>query len=651
MQINEGGNVFKDAQGKPLTQRINKADVPATVALIEKITGIDFSSEIDPSTKYPSRWLGSTGKAATSGDLDLAVDTGEATKEQIAAKLTQWVESQGQDPKQYVVKKGEVHFKTPIAGDPNNGYVQTDFMFFPNLDWGTFFYGGGIDSAYKGVYRNILMSSIAKAIGFKVGANGMFSRATNELDKNGLNPDYVAQVLLGPGKDRTALKNVETIYANLDSDPNRDAKLKDFRELLAREGVQEPGQQVRENEIHFLARLRDRIVNRGMYSLIEAELPVKKKDPRIPHPEDAFFIGGSEAANKAIQGLEGAIAGAAKTTIKWDGKPALIWGRLPNGKLAVMDKYMFDAKYPAQSPEDWVKYDQQKKSGNLRTDLYPKLKAIWPGLDAATVGTGFYWGDLMWAGELQPQGGMYVFKPNFVQYSIPVNSELGQTIPGKTGGIVVHQQFANLGDQKAQTWNGQGLQNVQGGVDIIKPNIGISFTLKSPANLITAAKQAVGTYGTAVDQLLDSLPASTRAQMQTYFNQRIIGGTTLSMPNWMKTKASAKQYIDLVTGNPDASGQYNAKTGNVPGKLYTLDAANKPVASTAHLGLLAIWNSIYNLKLNLAQQLEQQVQGLDQSTAGQAEGEGFVVPTPTGLVKLVNRGVFSAGNAKQNNPR
>ena len=139
--------------------------------------------------------------------------------------------------------------------------------------------------------------------------------------------------------------------------------------------------------------------------------------------------------------------------------------------------------------------------------------------------------------------------------------------------------------------------------------------------------------------------------MQTYFNQRIIGGTTFSMPNWLKTKSSAKQYSELVTGNPDANGQYNAKTNNVPGKLYTLDANNKPVPSPAHLGLLAIWNSIYNLKLNLAQQLEQQVQGLEQSTAGQAEGEGFVVPTPTGLVKLVNRGVFSAGNAQQNNPK
>ena len=650
MQINEGGNVFKDAQGQPLTQRINRADVPATIKWIEGVTGVDFSKDIDPATKTPTKWLGSTGKAATSGDLDLAVDLNTVNKDALAAKLSQYIQSQGLDPREWVVKKGEVHFKTPIAGNPKNGYVQTDFMFFPNLDWGQFFYAGGTDSAYKGVYRNILMSSIAKQLGLKVGANGMFSRSTNQLVDGGMDPDYVASVLLGKGHDRQSLKNVETIYQALAKDPNRDAKLADFREYLAREGLSEPGQ-VQESEVGFMARLRDRIVNQGYHIIIEDEAPAKKKDPRIPHPEDAFFLGGSAAANKAIQDLQGAIVNAGKTTIKWDGKPALIWGRLSNGRLAVMDKYMFDANYPAQSPEDWVKYDQQKKSGNLRPDLYPKIKAIWPGLDAATVGPGFYWGDLMWAGELQPQGGKYVFKPNLVQYSIPANSELGKTIPGKTGGIVVHQQFANLGDQQAQTWNGQGLQNVPGGVDIIKPNIGIAFTLKSPANLITAAKQAVSTYGAAVDQLLNSLPASTRAQMQTYFNQRIIGGTTFSMPNWMKTKASARQYSELVTGNPDTNGQYNASTGNVPGKLYMLDANNKPVPSPAHLGLLAIWNSIYNLKLNLAQQLEQQVQGLEQSTAGQAEGEGFVVPTPTGLVKLVNRGVFSAGNAQQNNPR
>ena len=128
MYLKEGGNVFKDAQGQPLTQRINQADIPATIAWVEQVTGIKFPQD---------RWLGSTGRKPTSGDLDLAVDLGETTKEQVAAGLTQWATSQGLDPREWVRKSGEVHFRTPIGGDPDKGFVQTDFMFFPNLDWGT----------------------------------------------------------------------------------------------------------------------------------------------------------------------------------------------------------------------------------------------------------------------------------------------------------------------------------------------------------------------------------------------------------------------------------------------------------------------------------------------------------------------------------
>ena len=40
MYLREGGNVFKDAQGQPLTQRINQADIPATIAWVEQVTGI-----------------------------------------------------------------------------------------------------------------------------------------------------------------------------------------------------------------------------------------------------------------------------------------------------------------------------------------------------------------------------------------------------------------------------------------------------------------------------------------------------------------------------------------------------------------------------------------------------------------------------------
>jgi hypothetical protein len=58
--------------------------------------------------------------------------------------------------------------------------------------------------------------------------------------------------------------------------------------------------------------------------------------------------------------------------------------------------------------------------------------------------------------------------------------------------------------------------------------------------------------------------------------------------------------------------------------------------------LFNIWNAVYALKINLAEQLEQQVQGIGQYVNGKPAGEGFVFNTPTGLVKLVNRGTFSA---------
>ena len=74
--LSEGGNVFKGPGGEPLTQRINRQDVPATIQWIEQVTGLDFSTNKDDDG-IPTRWLGSTGKAPSSGDLDLAVDLNE----------------------------------------------------------------------------------------------------------------------------------------------------------------------------------------------------------------------------------------------------------------------------------------------------------------------------------------------------------------------------------------------------------------------------------------------------------------------------------------------------------------------------------------------------------------------------------------------
>ena len=398
----EGGNVFKKPNGDPATQRITRDDVATTVRWLESITGLNLIDNM----------LGTTGRAETSGDLDLAVDANLITKDQLAAKLETWARSHGEDPKNWVKKGGEVHLRTPINGRPENGYVQTDFMFFPNLDWGKFYYsGGGEGSAYKGMVRNVLLSSLAKVQGLKIGLNGMLNRTTNELVDGGLDPDSVAKAVLGRKATAADLQSVESIYAALAKDPNRDAKLADFRDYLAKNGLQEPGQVTEETEVNFLARLRDRIVNKGYTPLIETEKAnpyriyeaeeegVGGRAKGIEHLEDLVFRKGTRGAQEALAIVQAASEQPSTTTVKWDGKPAIIFGRKPaTGEFVLTDGAGFEARgYDglATSPEMMAQI--QNRRGANREGLIDIYRRLWPVLEASLPDgfRGYVKGDLM----------------------------------------------------------------------------------------------------------------------------------------------------------------------------------------------------------------------------------------------------------------
>ena len=350
---------------------------------------------------------------------------------------------------------------------------------------------------------------------------------------------------------------------------------------------------------------------------------------RTPHPEDAIFIS-SAAAAQQIQSLKSVIANPSNLTIKWDGYPALIFGRLPDGNLGMADKYMFDRGILVRNPQEWQEYDAQKATGNLRGSLYDAAAALWPGLNAAVEGPGFYWADLMYAGPLTPQNGVYAFKPNLVEYQVDVNSPLGKTIGNSVGGVVVHQYFKEIGAQPVQ-WNGQGLKNVKGGVAIISPTAGNKFTLKTPVQQERAAQAAVVKYGAVVDELLSPLPQTTRDKIKTYFNKSITGQTNQALHDWLQTQISAKQYNILVGPEYNGTLFQQAKNGEI-------------VESPGYTGLKTIFNTMYAYKQNLAAQLASQVQGIKELVNGQPAGEGFIYPTPQGLVKIVDRQVFSAAN-------
>jgi Family of unknown function (DUF6267) len=346
---------------------------------------------------------------------------------------------------------------------------------------------------------------------------------------------------------------------------------------------------------------------------------VEERTGAQPHPEDAIFDGAA-AAKQAVQALQYVIKNPGSVTIKFDGFPAIIFGRIPDGRFTIQDKYMFDNKFFADSPAKWQEYDQQKRSGRTRPDLYAKLANIWTGLEQAVgSSTGFFWGDLLWWDQLKPQSGMYIFKPNVVEYRVPAKSGLGQEIGRSVGGVVVHQYFADASSKPAQ-WNGQGLTR-NGSVVILTPSAGIQFKLNDPVQLTKAATATVNQYSNLAEKFLDGLPGVVRQALQKYCNKKITGQTNEEIVPWLEQNVSGKQYKFLV-------GE------NYSGYLYRNEKGLK--------ALFAIWNAVYALKVNLVEQLEGQVQGIQQFVNGKQQGEGFVFNTPQGLVKLVNRGTFSA---------
>ena len=625
--IKEGGNVFKTAQGQPVTQRINRADVPATVAWLESVLGMKFPED---------RWLGSTGRAATSGDLDLAVDTAEINKEQVAARLSQYVTSQGQDPREWVRKAGEVHFRTPIAGDAKRGFVQTDFMFFPNVDWGTFFYAGGTDSAYKGMIRNVLMSSLAKHQGFKVGANGMFSRNSNQLVRDGMNPDYIATVLLGSGRDRNDLKNVETIYQHLARDPDRDAKLRDFREFLASEGLKEPDMAVQESDVHFLARLRDRIVNQGMVPLVEHNRTViaEGKDPRIPYVEDLVFKAGLKGLAQALAIIKDSAEDSRKyVTIKWDGSPAIIFGRKPNGEFVLTDKagatavgYDGLATNPAMISDIMQRRDagdatKGKKSD--RSSLAQMYRNIWPYFEAAVPENfrGYVKGDLLYHPQdpYQEQSGLYLFQPNKyggIPYRIPIDSPLGQQIAGTRVGVALHTQMADpTSPEEPITKDIDKMFTPVPGLMMSSAKVKNLQNIVPDQNIVRQLNQiARGPNGQAINQLLN--PAELRAMKIT------------DLPALMESFINSLKGTDYSQAVPSAFGAW-LQNNVTPNKFQNIiEYLNSPKSNiTGMAAAFTAWNLLHELKIDIKRQLDLQQPGQ----------EGWVMATPAGRAKIVDR--------------
>jgi Family of unknown function (DUF6267) len=636
MNLLEGGKVFKDAKGQPRTQRINQTDVKSTLAWLEEmLPGLDLQNNT----------LGSTGIKDTSGDLDIAVDADQVTKEQLETQLRQWATSHGFRPEEWVKKSGTaVHFLTPINGHPDQGYVQTDFMFMKNVPWSKFVLGAmPADSKYKGRERNVLMNSIAKSMGYKLNqVSGIADRATDKIITD--DPDAVAKLLLNRTATRQDLASVESILQALSTDSKRDAKLADFRQHMAREGLPfmegvDVNPYMEYSDVNFLARLRDRIVNQGMRPLIESEVQGGRAKG-IEHLEDLVFRNGSEGIKRALDIVRHTAADTGRTTtVKWDGKPALVFGRDVNGTFILTDVSGFTAKgynglftSPRQVRQHLATRDakaaEQGKPATRVQDLAPIYDRLWPMLDAAVPQNyrGFFQGDLLYMSTPPLEAGNYVFRPNEIEYKIPAASDIGRRIGASEVGLGMHTKYAEPGAPKEPIGNFK-FKTVPG-LLLLEP-VYAKENVRPETQIVKQLQGLYRSQGAAIDQLFN--PADLRALKITdlpklcidYINSRV--GTNFDQlmdqfATWLYDNTTAPKFKNITE-------YLQSPRSNIVGMTAAFEA----------------WELLHMIKMDMLGQLDLQHPGQ----------EGWVMSTHAGMAKAVNRlaGGFTAANRALNNPK
>ena len=140
---------------------------------------------------------------------------------------------------------------------------------------------------------------------------------------------------------------------------------------------------------------------------------------------------------QGINTLENLVkSNANSATIKFDGKPAIIFGRDEAGEFILTDKSGFGAKTyngKFKSIKELANVIGNRK-GEGREELVKIYQTIWPLLEKDTPikFRGFVQADLLYISPPKVVDNFYVFTPNVVTYKVPVSSDLGNLIKDST---------------------------------------------------------------------------------------------------------------------------------------------------------------------------------------------------------------------------
>jgi hypothetical protein len=357
----------------------------------------------------------------------------------------------------------------------------------------------------------------------------------------------------------------------------------------------------------------------------------------IEHIEDLIISNGSAGAQRAIKELTGLQKNSGTVTIKWDGFPAVVFGRDKSGELVFMDKHMYD-KVSKGKMDFMTIRDYDEERGANRTNLWENEAVLRPALEKVVPsGSDFYYmGDLMWSGTPPTNNGFFVFKPNTVEYRVAIEGELGQDISRSVGGIAVHTYIPGLGQGDTPLTGLKGLRKNEGITFLVgemrdKPKISIN------PNLIKQTEQIISEHGAAVDKFISDLTAMKGKSVITAMSPFI---TSMLEENDISNNI-VPRFLEFLGGRLSEAAKQKMIGSRQDGWLYQEDGGGPGL-----LGIWTMWAAITELKLHVKQQIDTQQQGSEviAITDGVDAHEGYVFGGGKDKLKLIDRLGFSRAN-------
>ena len=360
-------------------------------------------------------------------------------------------------------------------------------------------------------------------------------------------------------------------------------------------------------------------------------------ESRIQHIEDLIFFQGSSGAMRAVAALRSMSGDDHKAvTLKWDGSPAMVFGRDQNGEFIFTDKSGFvavktDGK--AKSAEQLQDIMLNRSGGINREDparvaFAKQLSSLFPIYEKAvpTDYRGFFKGDLLFQSTPPVVKKNYVFKPQIVDYAVDVESDLGKRIGASKSGIVIHREEDANG--KEGPFTSIEMFNSQQDV-LVVPSVTTEQPVEVDTSAIDQLEQIIKKNAAGVDELLNDNTLTTQKMkalpelLYAYMNSKVDTGLTklgADFPTWIENR---KQVSDKM-------------------KVKVLEYIGQH-----KVAFVALWNvvtAVMTTKDDIIGKFDSQGGQVKQSINGQPGGEGYVLANPEGDMKLVPRATFSAAN-------